>query len=396
MRRAAVPVDAVRRSRLQQVSTDLADDYATIQLLAAGLARIRINQQRALWSTPESAGTAVGLPAAWNAGVTRLLWRLLESGHRTMPSHAEVLRWCQLPLAQWPVQLHLAPSDGGLLLIEDGQPSAFTDEAARIVLSKDPEAELVEQGAFELLMTVADRNTGNPQDTYVYLRGFLVDHAIATDLDLLDLIRRFPARDAHGVPWAKQWFTHSYRPVATDGTHTFVVCNECGNPLAEGTTCGTPGCACSPALRTVKAITECFVQHRAVRRFHHDPGLCEMRVFAALEPVLGERLHRWWGMDAVDAAVDFDGTGTMGTGLWWAADVKDHASASMLGGNFRWDARANAARRFLVVAQHQAERPDYMDDLATAIEGRAKGVEIISEDAFIEAVLAHERARRHP
>lgn len=386
-----VVTDASRAARLAQVSADLSDDYMTVQLLAAGLARIQLDQQGALWSTPSPSVETVGLPPAWNAGVNRLWWRALESGATQLPTHMDVFSWCTRPLGQWPLALGITDSDRGLLLVEDGRPSAFADEAARLAMAKDAEAELVENRSFELLMSTADRNADREekvQENYVELRGFLVDKAVASDLDLAALLRRFPAKNTHGQPWVKEWFLHAYQHRPAPGTTVLDVCDSCDNPLpSRHGHCGTPGCDGAATRRVVEAMSELYVQRRAVRRFFHDPGLAERRVFDAVRPVLGERMYPWWGMDAVDVAVDFDGTGRMGEGEWWAADVKDHASGALLGKHFRWDRRAEARRRFLVIAQHRFETRGYVDDLKDAMDGRVHGVEVVGEDAFIAAVL---------
>ncbi|MFA7763709.1 hypothetical protein [Streptomyces sp. NRRL S-448] len=391
-----LPEDPARLSRLQQVSPDLVDDYMTLELLAAGLAGIQVNQQKTLWSSPQPSADPTGFPSAWTAGVRRLLWRALEDGCRELTSHADVFRWCRVPLKDWPLALRVAQSDFELLLIENGRPSAFTEQAAQLLLSKDPEAELVENRCYELLITVADRNGQTErevQDNYVRLRGFLTKCAVASDIDLLGLIRAFPAKDANGQPWVKRWFTQCYRALPANGAVVLRFCDGCCNLLTDHCGCGTPGCTGEPVVRTVETMSEYFVQNRAVRRFFHDPGLAEQRIFAALEPAFGGRLHLWWGMDAVDAAIDFENTGKMGVGEWWAVDVKDHASATLLGRSFRWNPRAESQRRILVIAQHRFAQPGYVDDLATSLQGRVQGVEIMSEVAFVAAALAHDGRR---
>ncbi|MEW2434175.1 hypothetical protein AB0952_08330 [Streptomyces caniferus] len=386
-----VEVDASRSARLAQVSRDLSDDYMTVQLLAAGLARIQIDQHGAMWSTPSPGAETVGLPSAWNVGVSRLWWRALECGMRPLPTHMDVFAWCAQPLGRWPVALGITESDRGLLLVEEGRPSAFADEVARLALAKDPAAELVENRSFDLLMSTADRNADREADVqknYVDLRGFLIEKAIASDLDLAGLIRRFPAKNTHGQPWVKEWFLHAYQPRPAAGATRLDVCGGCGNLLpGSHVLCGTPGCTGRATVRTVESMSELYVQRRAVRRFFHDPGLSEQRIFDAVRPLLRGRMHPWWGMDAVDVAIDFDGTGHMGDGEWWAADVKDHASAALLGRNFRWDGRADAKRRFLVIAQHRFGTRDYVNDLKGAMDGRVQGVEIVGENDFIKAVL---------
>ncbi|MGJ5982058.1 hypothetical protein ACSCB3_33685 [Streptomyces scabiei] len=211
---ATLPGDPARLSHLKQVSPDLADDYMTLELLAAGLAGIQANQQKALWSSAQPSVDPTGFPPAWKAGVTRLLWRALEDGCREVTSHADVFRWCRVPLGQWPLALCVAQSDSELLLIENGRPSAFAEQAARLLLSKDPEAELVENRCYELMIAVADRNGETEQEVqnnYVQLRGFLTKHAVASDIDLLGLLRAFPAKDTNGQPWVKHWFSQCYR-----------------------------------------------------------------------------------------------------------------------------------------------------------------------------------------
>ncbi|MGD3109789.1 hypothetical protein [Streptomyces sp. YGL11-2] len=64
-------------------------------------------------------------------------------------------------------------------------------------------------------MSTADRHAdreAEAQKNYVDLRGLLINKAIASDLDLADLIRRFPAKNTHGQPWVKEWFLHAYQP----------------------------------------------------------------------------------------------------------------------------------------------------------------------------------------
>ncbi|MEU1906611.1 restriction endonuclease-related protein [Streptomyces hygroscopicus] len=370
----------------------------TLKLLAAGLARMQLNQQNSLWSTPSPLTDSVGLPAAWNVGVTRLWWRALERGQRELVGHMEAFGWCRTPLGEWPIELDIRESDADLMLIENGRPSAFADQAARLAPAKDPEAELIENRCYEFLILTAERNAAGEkevQDNYVALRGFLIANPLVSDLQFHSLIRRFGVKDRNGQPWVKEWFLRCYRPRQASGVVHVAVCGDCGNPLASNSTgCGTPGCDGLPTARMVEAMGEYYVQRQAVRRYFHDPGLAEQRILDALSPVLRDRLYPWWCMDAVDAAIDFGGTGRMGEGEWWAADVKDHASAALLGQSFRWDARANAQCRFLVLAQHRFDRPEYVNDLTREMEGRTQGVRVVSEEAFIELACARARECR--
>jgi hypothetical protein len=131
---------------------------------------MQLNQQNSLWSAPSLLSEPVGLPAAWNAGVTRLWWRALECGQHRLASHMDVFGWCRVPLGEWPIPLHITESDADLLLIEDERPSAFADQAAKLAPVKDPEAELVEKRCYELLIATTERNASREeqiQDNYV-------------------------------------------------------------------------------------------------------------------------------------------------------------------------------------------------------------------------------------
>jgi hypothetical protein len=83
------------RRRLERMGRDLADDYTTLRLLSAGLARVGLERRRV--AAGEEAVPGAGLwPRAWRTAFTRLCWRALANGDPVPVSDLEVLAWCRL------------------------------------------------------------------------------------------------------------------------------------------------------------------------------------------------------------------------------------------------------------------------------------------------------------
>lgn len=114
-------------------------------------------------------------------------------------------------------------------------------------------------------------------------------------------------------------------------------------------------------------------QHRATRRFIHDPGLVEARILDALA-----------GDDELAGRVRV-------TAYPWGADAKDQESARLLGRTFGRPDSMTCDRRFLVLPAHRAARPGYVDDLVAELDGRVEGVEVVDEKRLISMVRATAR-----
>ncbi|MER6560690.1 hypothetical protein ABT300_23750 [Streptomyces sp. NPDC001027] len=380
--------------RLAEVGSNIADDYMTLKLLAAGLARILWERQRVREGAEPTTGL---LPQAWRTGVTRLWWRALEQGSNPPVSDMEVFAWCRLPLGCWPVRLDVSDSDAESLLIDGEELSAFADEAARLAPRSDVEAELTENRAFAKLQVAAElhgRTEEEVQQAYVALRLFLIETPVVSDLELNKLTGRFREVDRHGRLYVRDFFDAAYQYRKTGGSASCRVCSDCGNPLHEGVEmCGTPGCTGVPVIRQLKVLEGYYVQHRGVRVCMHDPGLVEKRLFDALRhlPEGRARLHKWPGMDACDVAVEFRDPAAPddpNRSEWWAGDAKDCTSATMLGRSFKWDQRMRARYRFLILPQHRFEQKHYVDDLKREMQGRSDGVRVISEGDFVSKARA--------
>lgn len=391
---ARVTVQQSARERLAEVSSTMGDDYMTLKLLAAGLARILWERQRVREGAEPTTGL---LPQAWRTGMTRLWWRALEQGATPPVSDMDVFAWCRLPLRRWPVRLDVSESDGESVLIDGEELSAFADEAARLAPKSDAEAELTENRAFAKLQVAAEmhgRSEAEVQQAYVDLRLFLIEYPVVTDLGLNKLTGRFKAADRHGRPYVRDFFDAAYQYRKAGDRASCLVCDQCGNPQHEGVgECATPGCTGDPVVQELKVLEGYYVQHRGVRVCMHDPGLVEKRLFDALGhlPPGRARLHRWPGMDACDVAVEFpDPAAPNDTerSEWWAGDAKDCASATLLGRSFKWDPRMRARRRFLILPQHRFELKHYVDDLEREMQGRSEGVRVVSEGEFVAKARA--------
>ncbi|MFE7782143.1 restriction endonuclease-related protein [Streptomyces nigrescens] len=380
------------------------DDYQTVELLAAGLARMHLNRQHARKSLgPEDRiGTSGALPRAWRTAVTRLWWTGLAQLVDWPGDDLDVFAACRRPLDAWPIRLDLTEDDRGQVLLEGDDLSEFAEQSVALAGRQDVEAELVENRVFGLLMAAAQANGRTPEEiqaAYVALRLLLVHQPVLSDLDIIKRVRAMPAATPKGEPYVKDLVRAAYRFQPAPGTVTVRVCDSCGNPLtAPLVRCPVAGCPGQARALTMPTLEGYWVQNRATRRFHHDAGLVEDRLFQrsdALAAQLAEddfpvrvTLERYPLMDTWDGSLRF----TYGDGIseCWLFDAKDTVSATLLGRCFSPPPEPEAARRFLVLAQHRAT-PAYRGDLERELHGRVRGITVIDETTFLRQAAQHAR-----
>ncbi|MEU6825452.1 hypothetical protein ABZ921_32960 [Streptomyces atriruber] len=380
------------------------DDYQTVELLAAGLARMHLDRQHAQQhlGPQDRVGPSGALPRAWRTGVTRLWWTALAQQVAWPGDDVDVFAACRRPLGSWPLRLDLADGDREQVLLEGDDLSEFAEQSVALAGCQDVEAELVENRVFALLMAAAQANGRTLQEiqaAYVTLRLMLVQHPVLGDLDVSKRVRDMPAA-SEGEPYVKKFIHAAYRFQPAPGTVGLRLCDNCGNPLpAPLVRCPVAGCPGQAASHTVRTLEGYWVQNRATRRFLHDAGLVEDRLFQGAE-VLADQLvedslpvrvalERYPLMDAWDGSVRF--TRGDGTTELWLFDAKDTVSATLLGRCFRPPPEPEATRRFLVLANHRAT-PAYRADLERELHGRVRGITVADESAFLR--LAGQHARR--
>jgi len=140
-----------------------------------------------------------------------------------------------------------------------------------------------------------------------------------------------------------------------------------------------------------------YEQHRATRRFIHDPGLVEARILDALaaQKDLADRVRiiPYPGLDTLDILIEFltleDGREVVAE--TWGADAKDQDSARLLGRAFTWPESMDCQRRFLVLPEHRLAQPGYAADLIAELDGRVNGVEVVGERRLVSMVAAKAR-----
>jgi hypothetical protein len=372
------------------------DDYLTVTMLAAGLAGILARRSGAGQRSRRSDGL---LPAAWRAGYARLWWRCQEQCVSAPDSDLGLLAWCARPFAAWPVALSLSAQDLQSCLAIGEELSGFAEQGARMA-GADVEAEWTENRVYQALRTAALASGGDDdagvERAYAVLRRRLIDHPVATDLELKQWEREFACADGSGQTYVRRLVDEAYVPRPAPGTYRYFRCPGCRNTVSGAeASCGAPGCR---ALRaeavTARALAVVYEQHRATRRFIHDPGLVEARLLDALagNPEFAGRVRvtAYPGMDALDVLVEFvkDDGGRVVVAETWGADAKDQESARLLGKAFSWPGSPRCDRRFLVLPEHRAAQPGYVGDLTAELDGRVRGIEVVSEKRLISMVTA--------
>lgn len=374
------------------------DDYLTVTLLAAGLAGTLGRRARARTGS-RSDGL---LPDAWRIAFARLWWRCQEQGVTPLESDLDLLALCSQPFAAWPMPLSLSETDMQNCLLADGELSAFAEQGARAATA-DVEAEWTENRVYQALRTAASANGGGDdkevERIYGVLRRRLIDHPVLADLELKRWEGEFQETDGSGQTYVQRLIGAAYVPRPASGAQQYLCCPGCRNTLpGRGSLCGTPGCPSGSAeAASVATLAVIYEQHRATRRFIHDPGLVEARILDALaaQKDLADRVRiiPYPGLDTLDILIEFltleDGREVVAE--TWGADAKDQDSARLLGRAFTWPESMDCQRRFLVLPEHRLAQPGYAADLIAELDGRVNGVEVVGERRLVSMVAAKAR-----
>ncbi len=374
------------------------DDYILLALLSHGLVEMKrrlasLGEPRHSLSRAERRDT--GLPGAWQEAVTRLWWRFFWAGLEPPRNDYAVLELCRVPLGRWPLRMTLSSADADVCLLDDDEPSEFAEEAVRGAWG-DPEAHIAEQRVHQALLLVAEANAREGRDTwriYVRMRRLVIERPVISDLEVRALQQELPAGPTAGEPYVMDFVRTAYERRPAENGVTLTVCAQCGIPLPPGGgsrshSCGTPNCDTSPKILHLPTLGFHWVLHRGARRFVHDPGVFELRVYEKVR-ALGLEPELWLGTDQPDALdVSFRVPRGKRSELW-GTDEKDWASPVLLARSFKWPIEPECDRRFLVVPEHRAQVPGYLTDLRTELAGRtdpARPFKVVTEKQLLTEI----------
>jgi hypothetical protein len=375
------------------------DDYLTVTLLAAGLAGISRRRLRAGSEADRGDGL---LPDPWRIAFARLWWRCQEQGIQPPDNDLDLLALCARPFAAWPVLLSLSATDMQNCLLVGEELSAFAEQGARVAVA-DVEAEWTENRVYHALRTAASVNGGGDakevERVYAVLRRRLIDHPVLSDLEVKRWANEFGAADGSGQTYVQRLVEAAYVCRPAPGAQRYLRCPGCRNTVpGAASVCGTPGCPGGPAEAvSVTTLAAIFEQHRATRRFIHDPGLVEARILDALaarNDLAGHvRVTAYPALDTLDILIEFltNEDGRELVAETWGADAKDQDSARLLGWAFTWPPSLACDRRFLVLPEHRLAQPGYVSDLIAELDGRVSGVEVVGERRLVSMVASRAR-----
>jgi hypothetical protein len=391
--------DGEREQGSFRAGSRVEDDYLTVTMLAAGIAGIFVRRAQAGRDGGRSDGL---LPESWRMAFARLWWRCQEQGVQPLESDLDLLGLCSQPFAAWPLSLSLSESDMQNCLLIGGELSAFAEQGARAAVA-DVEAEWMENRVYQALRTAASVNGGGDdkeaERIYAVLRRRLIDHPVLADLELKRWEREFQATEGSGQTYVQRLIAAAYVLRPASGVQQYLRCPGCRNTLPGwDSLCGTPGCPSGPPeTASVTTLAVIYEQHRATRRFIHDPGLVEARILDALasrkDLADGVRVTPYPRLDTLDILIEFlaiEG-GREVVAETWGADAKDQDSARLLGWAFTWPESMDCQRRFLVLPEHRLAQPGYVADLITELDGRVSGVEVVGERRLVSLVAAKAR-----
>jgi hypothetical protein len=339
-------------------------------------------------------------PVAWQRAQNQLAAECLERGQRPPGNVMEALAFCRRPLGTWGVSFDGAQElEGDALLDPDSDvPTELCRELAEGLQGPGAEAELNER-CMARLRAAAEKV--QRQDRYVFLRRYLIDHAVVNSRDRV--MDRFQSE----LTGFGEVLDSLYEPVPEHALFRGEVrlCGHCGWTLTQRYSrrqCGDPRCRLltrefSQGTRTLSVPPGLSLQRvrPAIRRYIVAPGVTEVRLYDELK-ALGLDVELWPGFDRYDLRITFP-SGPHSTGETWALDVKDWRFPRLLARHLWLPERDGAPSwdRFFFVVPNQRTRqdPEYLPTLRDLT--RDRGFEVLPVKDLVRRVQTRlRRARR--
>ena len=339
-------------------------------------------------------------PGAWQRAQNQLAAECLERGTRPPGDVMEALAFCRRPLHSWGVRFEgtSGMEESTLLDPELDVPTELCRELAEGLYGPAAEAELNER-CMARLREAAQQTCR--QDGYVYLRRYLIEHAVVSDRERV--MDRFQTE----LTGFGEVLDTVYEPLPQDAVVGGQVrlCGHCGWTLTQRYRrwqCGDPRCRLltrefSRGTRILPASrgSSFFRVRPAIRRYVVAPGVYEVRLAGELAE-LGLAVDLWPGFDRYDLRITFP-SGARHTGETWGIDVKDWRFPRLLAPRLRlpdpegapsWD------RFFFVVPDERTRRDsEYLPVLREL--AREGGFDVVTVRGLLSRVQTRlRRARR--
>ncbi|MFD4407549.1 hypothetical protein ACFWPH_32770 [Nocardia sp. NPDC058499] len=323
------------------------DSESIVRLVATAM--VQLSQQRGPSKTI--------YPDVVQKALNQVVLLALERGDSPPQSVADLVRWAQRPLGEWPLDLpaDLAADDTVLVDPETVTPTQRCLEW--LIDAGDTLGELVENKV--MLGALAKTQSAQAPDAYTEFRNLLITKPVLTQAEFLSITTINVELELLG-----EQIKYSYRPAPSSLRRhgTYHRCGRCNGLLVpvgnEGFRCELDRCrrdgvvvgdAIDPGRHQLV-----YQLLRPLRVFVTGPGLAETDLQTDLES-LGLTVKMWPEFDNYDLQVIF------GNGTVWAIDVKDYANPALLA------RRATPLRKqphydraFLVIPQYRFDdRPDY-------------------------------------
>ncbi|MFD7844796.1 hypothetical protein ACFV4K_17895 [Nocardia sp. NPDC059764] len=328
-------------------TTPVIDSESVVRLVATAM--VQLSQQR-------SPGKAI-YPDSVQKALNQVVLLALERGAAPPHSVADLVRWAQRPLGEWPLDLPADLAADDTILVDPDTMTPTQRCLEWLVDAGDTLAELVENKV--MLGVLAKTRTAQAPDSYTEFRKLLVTQPVLTRSEFLSL-----TTNTIELELLDEQIKYSYRPAPPSlrRNGVFRRCGRCKGLLVpvgmDGYRCELDRCRREGVALgdTIDAGRHQLVYQllRPLRVFVTGPGLAETDLQRDLES-LGSTVEMWPEHDTYDLRVTFD------NGSVWAIDVKDYANPALLA------RRATPLpkhppyhRAFLVIPQYRFdERPDY-------------------------------------
>ncbi len=357
------------------------DGESVVRLVATAM--VQLSQQRGPGKTI--------YPDAVQKALNQVVLLALERGALPPQSVADLVRWAQRPLGEWPLDLPADLATDDTVLVDPDTVAPTQRCLEWLVDAGDTLAELVENKV--MLGALAKTQSAHAPNSYSEFRKLLITQPVLSRSEFLSV-----ATTNIELELLDEQIRYSYRPAPSSlrRNGTYRLCGRCRGLLVpvgkDGFRCELDRCrregvvlgdAVDPGRHQLV-----YQLLRPLRVFVTGPGLAETDLQRDLE-TLGLAVEMWPEYDAYDLRVTF------ANGSVWAIDVKDYANPALLARRAGpLPKRPFYHRAFLVIPQYRFdERPDYRTVFHHHVDPEVREhIELVTDTEIVTAAKKQLRA----
>ena len=326
-------------------------------------------------------------PRLLRQGLSRLAASMIKAGAQPIQSVSDAVELMQKPLGEWDVALAIPEYLAELTLMDEDD---LTEDAEAFIVDNPDVADELTQYIMKQVIDLC-RATGNQKD-YVAFRRFIIEHPVATRLQLIAVSNDIEDESLSGM-LREQVYESIPEGMAIYGE--IATCELCGWTLLKESHQGAWRCADARCRQLQGVLPARYPKRLSVQdglkrirsglaRYTAQPGRLELSLYQSLSKINGLAVELWPGFDSYDIGVTFP------SGDVWAVDCKDSGRPRWLAAkisNDKFPRQSFWRRAYYVCPDYRRKlNPDYERIIESSWKPQQDNVLWAFDGHFLNAV----------